>query len=307
MEDIFEIYVTIDTRVVELGTCDAEHISMIVLLHTLSEKETGSDKVPTDEYRVWVYLPWSDEKKEVTSDSEILEVFRSFSEHKETKIMFEIEKMSYIPVPPAASSSDIPNPQSRFITDLNDVDFSGFKENIFYSDGDNDDVGENEHVGADELGDQIDVVGLGADLRKIGGVPGLRELAVIPEILESVGEMPDEIDNNDLFEGYQSNSEDEFFSDSNDEGGDSKLVTVMKSNPFKKLVGGPIRFEVGQTHDSVYTLRELLTNYAIQEGFNFKKIKNDKNRLTWACFAENCTWRLHASIIGDETTMQVKT
>ncbi|KAK3222145.1 hypothetical protein Dsin_009170 [Dipteronia sinensis] len=176
---------------------------------------------------------------------------------------------------------------------------------------DNDDVRENEHVGADELGDQIDVVGLGADfgadLSKIGGVPGLRELAVIPEVLEFVGEMPDEIDNNDLFEGYQSNSEYEFFSDSNDEGGDSKLVTVMKSNPFKKLVGGPIRFEVGQTHDSVYTLRELLTDYAIQEGFNFKKIKNDKNRLTWACFAENCPWRLHASIIGDEITMQVKT
>ncbi|KAK2649679.1 hypothetical protein Ddye_017168 [Dipteronia dyeriana] len=82
---------------------------------------------------------------------------------------------------------------------------------------------------------------------------------------------------------------------------------MMKSNPFKKLVGAPIRFEVGQTHDSVYTLRELLTDYAIQEGFNFKKIKNDKNRLTWACLTEKCPWRLHASIVSDDTTMQVKT
>ena len=57
----------------------------------------------------------------------------------------------------------------------------------------------------------------------------------------------------------------------------------------------------------MYTLRQLLTDYAIHEGFNFKKIKNDKNRLTWACLAENCPWRLHASIVGDETTMQVKT
>ncbi|KAK1587020.1 hypothetical protein Q3G72_008652 [Acer saccharum] len=81
----------------------------------------------------------------------------------------------------------------------------------------------------------------------------------------------------------------------------------MKSNCFKQLVGCPIRFEVGQTHDSVYTLRGLLTDYAIQEGFNFKKIKNDKNMLTWACLAENCPWRLHASIVGDDTTMQVKT
>ncbi|KAK3228568.1 hypothetical protein Dsin_000449 [Dipteronia sinensis] len=133
------------------------------------------------------------------------------------------------------------------MTDLNDVDFSSFEGNTFDSDGDN------EHVGAD-------------------GVP------------EAVSEIPDEIGNNDLFEGYQSKSDDEFFSDSDDEGCDSKLATVMKSNPFKKLIGCPIRFE----------------------GFNFKKIKNDNNRLTWACLAENYPWRLHTSIVGDETTMQVK-
>ncbi|TXG59922.1 hypothetical protein EZV62_014495 [Acer yangbiense] len=251
MDDIFKIYVTIGTRVVELGTYDGEHISMIVILHTLSEKETGRHEVPTDEYRVWVYLPWSVEKQ-VTSDSHLLEVFRSFSEHKETKIMFEIEKIPYIPVPPAASSFDIPNPQPSFMIDLNDVDFSGFVDNIFYSDGDNYDVRDNDHVGADGL--------------------------VTPEVLESMCEMPDEISNYDLFEGYQSNSEDEFCSDFDDEGGDSKLATVMKNNPFKQL-----------------------------EGFNFKKIKNDKTRLTWACLVENYPWRLHASIVGDETTMQVKT
>ncbi|KAK1563606.1 hypothetical protein Q3G72_029892 [Acer saccharum] len=197
--------------------------------------------------------------------------------------MFEIEKISYITVPPTASSSDIPNPQPRFMTDLNDVNVNGVD------------------LGAD-FGDEF-----GAETDEMGGVPGLRELAVILEVPESVCEMPNEIGNYDLFEDYQFNSENELCSDSDDEGGDSKLATVMKSNPFKKLVGSPIRFEVGQTHDSVYTLRELLIDYTIQEGFNFKKIKNDKTRLTWACFVENYPWRLHVSIVGDETTMQVKT
>ena len=82
---------------------------------------------------------------------------------------------------------------------------------------------------------------------------------------------------------------------------------MIKSNPFEQLVGCPIRFEVGQTHDSVYSLRSLLTDLAIQEGFNFNKIKNDKNRLTWACMAKGCPWRIHASNVGDDTTMQVKT
>ncbi|KAK2642854.1 hypothetical protein Ddye_024617 [Dipteronia dyeriana] len=141
----------------------------------------------------------------------------------------------------------------------------------------------------------------------MGEVPDLRELVVIPEVPESICGMPDEIGNNDLFESYQSTSEDEFFNESDHEIDYSKLALVTKSIPFKKLVGAPIRFEVGQTHDSVYTLRELLTDYAIWESFNFKKIKNDTNRLTWACLAEKCPWRLHASIIGDETVMQVKT
>ncbi|KAK0585315.1 hypothetical protein LWI29_026735 [Acer saccharum] len=123
----------------------AEELEGVVVVRA---EETGRHEVPTDEYRVWVYLPWS-----VESDSHLLEVFRSFSEHKETKIMFEIEKISYITVPPTASSSDIPNPQPRFMTDLNDVDVNGFEENIFYSDGDNDDVGDNDHVGANGLGD----------------------------------------------------------------------------------------------------------------------------------------------------------
>ncbi|TXG63829.1 hypothetical protein EZV62_010823 [Acer yangbiense] len=151
--DVFETYVTINTKVVELGTCDADHISMIVLLHTLSEKQTGSDKVPEDDY----------------------------------------------------------------------------------------------------------------------------------------------------------SSDDEYCSDLGDEVSDAKLVWVIKSNPFKQLVGCLIRFEVGQTHDSVYTLRSLLTDFAIQEVFNFNKVKNDKNRLTWACMTKGCPWRIHASNVGDDTTMQVKT
>ncbi|KAK2641284.1 hypothetical protein Ddye_023047 [Dipteronia dyeriana] len=148
--------------------------------------------------------------------------------------------MQYIPFPLTASSSDIPNPQPKFMTDLNEVDFSGFEETIFYSYGENDDVGENEHVGADELGDQIDLgvdlggvelggdygVDLGVESDEMGGVPDLRELAVIPEVLN-------------LCVGCQ-----------------MRLVIMICLK---------------------------------------------------ACLAEKCPWRMHASIVGDETTMQVKT
>ncbi|KAK2648746.1 hypothetical protein Ddye_016235 [Dipteronia dyeriana] len=106
---------------------------------------------------------------------------------------------------------------------------------------------------------------------------------------------------------YQSKSDDEYFSESEDEKPEAKIARLMKGNHFKKMVGGHIEFEVGQTHDSVYSLRALLKEYDIQEGFNFKKTNNDNNRLIYECKDNGCSWRLHASNILNDVTMQVKT
>ncbi|TXG52943.1 hypothetical protein EZV62_022112 [Acer yangbiense] len=300
--DIFEIYVTIDTKVVELGTCDADHISMIVLLYTLSKKQTGSDKVPEDDYSVWVYLSWASEKKEVCSDNDILEVFRWFSEHKQNQIMFEMKRRPYIPAPTdfEASSSTPP----RFMGDIPNVAFSGFEQDLFGdNEGDLHYKGDNEdqiRLGDDSGDDESPSIKAGDDESS-----GLNALAVVPKVPEEVCGDTDEYE--DLFEGYQSKSDDEYCNNSSDEVSDAKLAMVVKSNPFKKPVRCPVRFEVGQTHDSVYTLRSLLTDFAIHEGFNFNKVMNDKNRLTWACMAKGCPWRIHAPNVGNDTTMQVKT
>ncbi|KAK1587071.1 hypothetical protein Q3G72_009219 [Acer saccharum] len=263
--DIFKIYVTIDTKVVELGSCDADHISMIVLLHTLSEKQTDFNKVPEDDYSVWVYLPWSSEKKEVSTNSEIVEVFRLFTKHKLDAIMFEIEKMPYIPVALDVEASSSTPP--KFTSDIPTVDFSGFEQNLFgdnegdycYED-DHDYEGDNEDEV--ELGDEAGEVGLGDQsgddgFVDVGKVPTMRTLAVLLEVPEETCEFTDDGEVHDLFEGYQSKSDDEYYIDSGDEVSGAKLARVMKSNPFKQLVGCPIRFEVGQTHDNVYTLRHV--------------------------------------------------
>ncbi|KAK1572584.1 hypothetical protein Q3G72_034885 [Acer saccharum] len=73
------------------------------------------------------------------------------------------------------------------------------------------------------------------------------------------------------------------------------------------MVRGAIKFEVGQTHNTVDSLRGLLREYAIQERINFDKVKNDKNRLTFKCKAPGCPWRIHASCMQDDITMMVKT
>ncbi|KAK1559608.1 hypothetical protein Q3G72_016360 [Acer saccharum] len=188
--------------------------------------------------------------------------------------------------------------------DIPDVDFSGFEQDLF---GDNE--GDLHYEGDNE--DQVRLSDDSGDDKSPGmragddEFSGMNALAMVPEVLEEVCEDIDEYQ--DLFEGYQSKSDDEYCNNSSDEVSDVKLAKVIKNNPFKQLVGCPIRFEVGQTHDNVYTLRSLLIDFVIHEDFNFNKVKNDKNRLTWACMAKCCPWRIHASNIGDDATMQVNT
>ncbi|KAL5827111.1 hypothetical protein ACOSQ4_018908 [Xanthoceras sorbifolium] len=41
------------------------------------------------------------------------------------------------------------------------------------------------------------------------------------------------------------------------------------------------------------------SNYAIQEGVNLHRVKNEKNRLTYKCKGEGCSWRIYASCMID--------
>ncbi|KAK2652467.1 hypothetical protein Ddye_012323 [Dipteronia dyeriana] len=113
--------------------------------------------------------------------------------------------------------------------------------------------------------------------------------------------------NIEFFEGYNSHPNDEFVNDLETENEDAKVARLIKSNPLKQFLGIPIKFEVEHTHDDVYSLRALLTDYAIQKGFNYNKRKNDRNRLTYACKKNGCPWRFHASSLIDNCTLQIKT
>ncbi|KAL5803156.1 hypothetical protein ACOSQ4_031461 [Xanthoceras sorbifolium] len=66
-----------------------------------------------------------------------------------------------------------------------------------------------------------------------------------------------------LHSGYQSRENDEFFSDSEMENVEGKIAKLINDNPLNQIVGGEIRFVIGQTHDNVYTLSELLRDYPL--------------------------------------------
>ncbi|KAL5855193.1 hypothetical protein ACOSQ3_005028 [Xanthoceras sorbifolium] len=85
----FEIIVHFGTNVIELGECDVDHISIIPLLHVVTEIHTGNSNSPTDDYVVYVQLPWCNERLEIRNDKEIIEVFDLFSKYYCKRIVFE--------------------------------------------------------------------------------------------------------------------------------------------------------------------------------------------------------------------------
>ena len=43
-----------------------------------------------------------------------------------------------------------------------------------------------------------------------------------------------------------------------------KIAKLIKGKPFKKMVGGEIKFHVGQTFDNAVQMRDKFKEYAIQ-------------------------------------------
>ncbi|KAK3224180.1 hypothetical protein Dsin_011205 [Dipteronia sinensis] len=73
------------------------------------------------------------------------------------------------------------------------------------------------------------------------------------------------------------------------------------------MVGSDIQFQVGDTHNSVKSLRAVLRDYVVQEGIMFDRVKNEPTRLTYLCKGEGCPWRIHASSMIDGGTMKIET
>ena len=54
--------------------------------------------------------------------------------------------------------------------------------------------------------------------------------------------------------------------------------------------------------EDVHHFRVVLKDYTIQQGFQLKRIKNEKVRVTVQCDTDGCNWRIHASTLPDGIT-----
>ncbi|KAL0296061.1 UNVERIFIED_CONTAM: hypothetical protein Sradi_6658200 [Sesamum radiatum] len=71
--------------------------------------------------------------------------------------------------------------------------------------------------------------------------------------------------------------------------------------------GDKIKLEKGMVFTDVVAFRDALREYVIQEGFKIMRLRNERVRVTAHCAVKDCPWRVHASILADGVTFQIKT
>ncbi|XP_058747011.1 uncharacterized protein LOC131620001 [Vicia villosa] len=80
----------------------------------------------------------------------------------------------------------------------------------------------------------------------------------------------------------------------------------LKGKIFAPEFDGKVKLEVGLLFGDVNEFRATLRDFVIQEGFEIKRIKNEKARVTARCVADGCCWRIHASPAPDGLTYKIK-
>ncbi|TXG64419.1 hypothetical protein EZV62_011413 [Acer yangbiense] len=149
----------------------------------------------------------------------------------------------------------------------------------------------------DEEGDE--------DNTRFRKVPIVEEGTVEEESVDGdVGITQDSMDGS---EGYQSKSDNQYFTDSELEPEQVRIARLVKGNPFKRMVDGLISFHIGQIFNSKEHMREVIKECVIQEGIELKRVKNDRVRQTYECTEDRCGWRAHGSCMIDGVTFMIKT
>ncbi|TXG61142.1 hypothetical protein EZV62_012505 [Acer yangbiense] len=357
MDKILTITVLYGTEVLELGQCDADHISLINLVHATTKEFSGRSELPSGGFTVSAELPWSSDTIMVSTYSELLDVFRQFVFRGYDAIRFQIKTTHCPPSNTPHSPIDEPevveqigwcNEEAAMLdceanseggdtesdegvdSDGEDVQigetmeskcegvyqdmfdegvqtgetmeskgegvyqamFDEFDVGLDVNEGMFDefdagldgvateDVNNGERVGLDDGGVEDEGVQTAEGVQTVEGVQNEQGVGIDGDYV--VGD--DEITKQcmALFNGYESRSDDDYFSDSDSdsdqENNKKKLGKLMEGIPFEKQKGNEIKFFVGQTFGSKEEIRDNFREYAIREGVTLVD-KHDYHRV----------------------------
>ncbi|WVZ96790.1 hypothetical protein U9M48_042382 [Paspalum notatum var. saurae] len=64
--------------------------------------------------------------------------------------------------------------------------------------------------------------------------------------------------------------------------------------------------ELGAKFPDIISFKKAIRHFAVQNGFEFADLKTDKTRFIAKCVANGCPWRIHASRLFDNRTIEIK-
>ncbi|KAK3184973.1 hypothetical protein Dsin_032259 [Dipteronia sinensis] len=228
-------------------------------------------------------IPWSGDKYGAGNDNELLELFSRFEKRGLDRIVFELEDYYYVPTlpeePPVLDVEGRYEPLGWYDMEAEQLNYEGDSEQDDDKDNEADEDCERDNTQYNE----VSIV----DEESVKGDGGITQECM------------------DDFKGYQSN--DQYFTDSDLEPNQVRIAKLVKGQPFKRMMDGVIGFHIGQIFNSKEHMGEIFMKYAIQEGVELKRLKNDKVRQTYMCGADGCGWRAHGSCMIDGATFMLKT
>ncbi|KAK2645434.1 hypothetical protein Ddye_020629 [Dipteronia dyeriana] len=96
------------------------------------------------------------------------------------------------------------------------------------------------------------------------------------------------------------------FEDNSDDESQTRPYVPKPGRPYRVADDGKVYLQVEQMFRNLYHFRMVLRDFVVQEGFQIRRVKNEKDRYTAICAFEGCTWRVHASPNTYKTCFQIK-
>jgi len=62
----------------------------------------------------------------------------------------------------------------------------------------------------------------------------------------------------------------------------------------------------GALFPNIVTFRKAIRHFAVRRGFEFRDLKTYPTRFIAKCAHQGCPWRIHASIVWDKKTVEIK-
>ncbi|KAI9195465.1 hypothetical protein LWI28_015098 [Acer negundo] len=93
---------------------------------------------------------------------------------------------------------------------------------------------------------------------------------------------------------------------SDEENGVTRMVCYCIQHEWKPNPNGSILLRKGQVFRNAKVVKDVVRQYAIQQGFQLKRVKNDLCRFICECFNDAYDWRIHVSTLTDGRTFMFR-